>query len=119
MWTREGIQTIVDYAAPVFWFFFLLVGISVFVLRRKEPDAPRPFRVPLYPLTPIIFCLTSCYLLYSSLTYALADENKRWGGIVGIGVLLAGAILLFALPTLEKFLPINQTRRTEDEISTI
>ena len=119
MWTREGIQTIVDYAAPVFWFFFLLVGISVFVLRRKEPDAARPFRVPLYPLTPIIFCLTSCYLLYSSLTYALADENKRWGGIVGIGVLLIGAILLLALPTIENFLQLNQTRRSEDEISAI
>lgn len=111
MWTRDGIQTIVDYAAPVFWFFFLLVGISVFVLRRKEPDAERPFRVPLYPLTPIIFCLTSCYLLYSSLTYALADENKRWGGVVGIGVLLVGAILLFALPMIEKFLQINQTSK--------
>jgi amino acid transporter len=119
MWTREGIQTIVDYAAPVFWFFFLLVGISVFVLRRKEPNAARPFRVPLYPLTPIIFCLTSCYLLYSSLTYALADENKRWGGIVGIGVLLLGAILLLALPTIENFLQLNQTRRSEDEISAI
>ncbi len=119
MWTRDGIQTIVDYAAPVFWFFFLLVGISVFVLRHKEPDVERPFRVPLYPLTPIIFCLTSCYLLYSSLTYALADENKRWGGIVGIGVLLIGAILLIALPTIDKFLQINQTRRTKDEISTI
>lgn len=119
MWTREGIQTIVDYAAPVFWFFFLLVGISLFVLRRKEPDAERPFRVPLYPLTPIIFCLTSCYLLYSSLRYALTDENKRWGGIVGIGVLLVGAMLLIALPTIDKFLQINQTRRSEDEISAI
>lgn len=119
MWTRDGIQTIVDYAAPVFWFFFLLVGISVFVLRSKEPDVERPFRVPLYPLTPIIFCLTSCYLLYSSLTYALADEDKRWGGIVGLGVLLIGALLLLALPTIDKFLQINQTRRTKDEISTI
>jgi APA family basic amino acid/polyamine antiporter len=53
--TRKGFETIVEYTAPVFWFFFLLVGISLFVLRRKEPDAERPFRVPLYPLTQHLF----------------------------------------------------------------
>lgn len=87
-WTREGIKTIVDYTAPVFWFFFLLVGISLFVLRRKEPDAERPFRVPFYPFTPLVFCLTSAYLLYSSLIYT------GFGAIAGILVLLIGAIFL-------------------------
>jgi basic amino acid/polyamine antiporter, APA family len=119
MWTREGIQTIVDYITPVFWFFLFLVGISVFILRRKYPNAERPFRVPLYPLTPVIFCLTCLYLLYSSLTYALSDENKRWGAFVGIGVLLVGVLLLLASPTIEGFLKTNQTRREENEVSTL
>lgn len=113
MWTREGIKTIVDYTAPIFWLFFLLVGISLFVLRRKEPDVKRPFRVPLYPLTPLIFCLTSAYLLYSSLAYT------GFGAFVGVGVLLVGALLLAALPTIEKFLQANQSRREKNEISTI
>lgn len=113
MWTREGIKTIVDYTAPVFWIFFLLVGISLFVLRRKEPDVKRPFRVPLYPLTPIIFCLTSAYLLYSSLVYT------GFGSLVGVGVLSVGALLLAALPTIENFLQANQIRSEKDEISTI
>lgn len=82
--TRSGFQTIVEYTAPVFWFFFLLVGISLFVLRIKEPDAHRPFRVPLYPVIPIIFCATSGYLLYSSVMYT------GIGAFVGIGVLIAG-----------------------------
>ncbi len=86
--TREGFKTMVDYTAPVFWLFFLLTGISLFVLRAKEPDAPRPFRVPLYPLTPILFCLSCGYLVYSSLNYT------GMGAMVGVAVLLAGIPVL-------------------------
>ena len=53
--TRSGFSTMVDYTAPVFWFFFVLTGMSLFVLRRRHPDRPRPFSVPFYPITPILF----------------------------------------------------------------
>ncbi len=92
LFTRSGFETIIEYTAPVFWFFFLLIGIAVFVLRKKEPNAHRPFRVPLYPVTPIVFCASSAYLLYSSLMYT------GIGAIVGIGVLAIGGILLFIFP---------------------
>lgn len=82
--TRQGFSTMVDYTAPVFWLFFLLTGLSLFVLRRKEPGADRPFRVPLYPLTPLLFCATCVYMLQSSLTYT------GIGALVGVAVLLAG-----------------------------
>ena len=87
-WQRKGFETLVEYTAPVFWFFFLLTGISLFVLRRKDPDTPRPFRVPLYPLTPILFCLASAYMLWSSVAYT------GLGGLAGIGVLLVGVVVL-------------------------
>jgi amino acid transporter len=74
----------VEYTAPVFWLFFLLVGISLFVLRRKEGAIVRPFRVPLYPLTPLIFCGVCLYMLYSSIMYT------GTGGLIGLVVLLAG-----------------------------
>jgi amino acid transporter len=87
--TRSGFEAMVEYTAPVFWFFFLLVGISIFVLRAREPFVLRPFRVPLYPLLPFLFCLVCLYMLQSSLAYT----GK--GALVGIGVLLAGVPLLF------------------------
>jgi APA family basic amino acid/polyamine antiporter len=86
--TRRGFETVVEYPAPVFWFFFLLVGISLFVLRWREPQVPRPFRVPLFPLIPLFFCAASVYVLYSSLAYTGA------GALVGVSVVGAGALLL-------------------------
>lgn len=82
--SREGVKTMVEYLSPVFWTFFLLTGFSLIVLRRREPNAERPFRVPFYPLTPIIFCLSSAYVLYSSLAYT------GMGALVGVAVLAAG-----------------------------
>ena len=87
--TRDGFVAIVEYTAPVFWFFFLLVGVSLFVLRWKDPDRPRPFRVPLYPLTPLIFCGMCLYMIRSSLAYTGV------GALVGVGVLVAGLPLLW------------------------
>ena len=86
--TRHGFETMVEYTAPVFWLFFMLTGISLVVLRRREPGLPRPFRVPLYPLTPLLFSATCAYLLYASLAYAGV------GALVGIGVLAVGALVL-------------------------
>ena len=95
--TRKGFETMVDFTAPVFWFFFLLVGISVFVLRRREAGAERPFRVPLYPLTPALFCAACAYLLYSSVMYATGLEDVRVGAIAGVGLLAIGAIVMLTL----------------------
>jgi amino acid transporter len=86
--TREGFQAMVEYTAPVFWFFLFLVGVSAFVLRYRDPDRARPFRMPLYPVTPALFCMTCLYLLYSSVAYT------GMGALVGVAVLLLGVPLL-------------------------
>ena len=85
---NAGFKGLVEYSLPVFWGFFLLTGIALFVLRVKDPDAPRPFRVPFYPVVPAIFVLMCGYLLYSSLTY------HRAHALVGLGVLAVGAVVL-------------------------
>ncbi len=86
--TRSGFETMVDYTAPVFWFFLLLTALSLFILRQKDPTVDRPFRVPLYPLTPLLFCGTAAYMLYASLRYT------GLGALVGVAVLLAGLPIL-------------------------
>jgi amino acid transporter len=86
--TRKGFETMVDFTAPVFWFFFLMTGIALMVLRRTEAAAERPFRVPLYPLLPLVFCASAAWLLYSSLAYTGV------GALAGVGVLIAGGVVL-------------------------
>lgn len=86
---KDGFSTLVEFTAPVFWFFFMLAGIALFVLRHKDPNAPRPFRVPLYPVLPSIFVLTCAYLLYSSITYA-QSQNAVW---VALAVMASGLVV--------------------------
>jgi amino acid transporter len=87
--SRHGFQSMVEYTAPVFWAFMFLVGLSLFVLRWRDPARPIPFPVPLYPVTPLLFCATSLYLLYSSLVYT------GLGALIGVAIFLAGIPLVF------------------------
>lgn len=89
--TRGGFSTMVDYLSPIYWGFLTLSGAALIVLRRREPEQPRPFRVPLYPWLPLLFSACSLYLLWSSLVYVKA------GAVVGVAVLAAGALLLARL----------------------
>jgi amino acid transporter len=90
-----GFRAMVEFTAPVFWLFFLLVGLALFVLRAREPNVERPFRVPLYPVLPALFCATCAYMLWSSLSYvysqSLGGLNAAW---IGVGVLALGVVLL-------------------------
>ena len=88
---RGGFAAMVDYTAPVFWLFFFLCTIALIVLRAKEPDTPRPFKVPLYPLLPLLFAAVCLYMLWSSLVYV------KTGALAGVGVLLVGGLLMLWL----------------------
>jgi basic amino acid/polyamine antiporter, APA family len=54
-------MAVMSYA--IFW---IPVSLSVIVLRHKLPDAPRPFRVPGYPLTPLLFALVMVGIVISA-----------------------------------------------------
>ena len=64
------------------------MAISLFIFRHREPGRALGYRVPLYPVTPIIFVATCLYLLYSSLDYT------GIGALFSVGVLVAGTPLL-------------------------
>jgi amino acid transporter len=87
---RGGFETLLRCTAPVFWGFFLLSALSLFVLRWQDRHLPRVFAVPFYHVTPLLFCATCGYMLYSSIAYA------GQLGLVG-AVLLAAGLPLYAV----------------------
>lgn len=87
--TKEAVTTMVDYTAPVFWFFILLTTCSLFIFRYKSDSKKDAFKVPLYPLTPVVFVLVCLYLLYSSVAFT------GWGATIGIVILLVGLPVYF------------------------
>jgi basic amino acid/polyamine antiporter, APA family len=56
-----------DMAVMSYAVFWIPVSLSVIVLRRKLPDAPRPFRVPGYPFVPLLFALVMVWIVISAL----------------------------------------------------
>ena len=95
----RGFATMVEYLSPVYWFFLLLSTFALIRLRQREADAPRPFRVPLYPWLPLAFALNCAYVLYASLA------QVRTGAVVGVGVLLFGVVLGWLL---ERLRPVRK-----------
>ncbi len=71
------------------WIFYGLTGVAVFVLRRKMPDAPRPYRVIFYPLTPIIFVACAAGLLVNSLQTSPVES------VAGLLLIAAGLPVYF------------------------
>ncbi|MCL2858582.1 MAG: amino acid permease [Streptococcaceae bacterium] len=49
------------------WIFYTLVFVAVIVLRRKEPDLERPYRVPLYPIVPLVAIVGGVFILFMTL----------------------------------------------------
>lgn len=86
--TEEAVATMVDYTAPVFWLFLCLSTLSLFVFRYRHNIEEFPYKVPLYPLTPILFLLACSYMLYSSLVFTGP------GALFGVGILCLGIPVL-------------------------
>jgi APA family basic amino acid/polyamine antiporter len=59
-------DTLTDTLIFVSWIFYAAGAYGIFVLRRREPAAPRPYKVPGYPVVPWVFILFS--LLYLGFT---------------------------------------------------
>ncbi|HLS81767.1 MAG TPA: amino acid permease [Steroidobacter sp.] len=95
---KDGFSAMVEFTAPVFWFFFMLSGAALFVLRRKDPGARRPFEAPLYPVLPAVFVATCAYLFYSSVMHA----HSQNAGFVALGVMASGVIVLAVMSMKKK-----------------
>jgi amino acid transporter len=93
--TPDGFTAMVAYTSPVFWTFFLLTGLTLFVLRRRAAE-PAPFRVPLYPVVPAAFVLACGYMLYSSINYVRFAVEFGVPALTGLAIMLAGVPLYLA-----------------------
>ena len=88
-------DTLTDFLLFTIWIFFIATFFAVFVLRKKEPNMPRPYKVPLYPIIPWISIIGGAYIVIAALItqFTLAIS----------GVLLTLLGLLFYTETHKKF----------------
>ena len=75
------------YTGLAYWIFAGLTGAAVIVLRVKEPDRKRPFRVWVYPVTPVLFILTSVGMAYAVI------EGSRSNALATLIILAVGAVV--------------------------
>jgi APA family basic amino acid/polyamine antiporter len=94
----EQLLTYVVFAA---WIFYGLAALSIFVYRRREPDHPRPFRVPWYPLTPLLFVVSAALLVLNTVVAQPARAA------VGIVIVLSGTPAYYWWRTRSRSRPVT------------
>ena len=75
---------LLTYVIFIGWIFYALGAVAVLVLRHTRPDAPRPFKVPGYPFTPLLFVLAAMVIIANQI---VGDPRQS---AIGLGVVLAG-----------------------------
>ena len=78
-----------DMLVFVMWFFSILIFAAVFVLRKTQPDLPRPYKVPLYPFLPLIAILGGGFILVMTIVYSTQLA------LTGIGLTLLGVPVFY------------------------
>ncbi len=76
---------LLNYVVFVGWIFYGLGAAALIALRVKRPEAQRPFRVPGYPVTPVLFVLAAAAIVINTIVSQPTEAAK------GIGVVLLGA----------------------------
>ncbi|MEK7401215.1 MAG: amino acid permease, partial [Gemmatimonadota bacterium] len=77
-------EQLLTYVVFMSWVWFALAAMAIFVLRHREPDAPRPFRTPGYPVTPAAFVLSALVIVGNTV---IAQPTQS---VIGLGITLAG-----------------------------
>jgi len=80
---------LLTYAVFTGWIFYALGALAVMMLRRSEPNAARPFRVPGYPVTPILFVVAAVALVINTIITQPGISS------IGLGFVALGAPVFF------------------------
>jgi APA family basic amino acid/polyamine antiporter len=80
-------SSIIEYVTFVEWMFLLAACIGIFMVRKKYPNDTPPFRVPFYPILPMIFIAVIGWFIFKN---ALADKAEYYAGltVLPIGVVV-------------------------------
>jgi len=76
-------ENLISYVVFTDWIFFGLAAGAVFVLRRKRPDADRPYRTLGYPWTPLFFITLSGWFVFNTL---FEKPAQAWAGLAFLGL---------------------------------
>jgi APA family basic amino acid/polyamine antiporter len=87
-------EAVVNYVQFSLTLCSALTVLGVFVLRCRQPELPRPFKVPGYPATPLVFLAISGWML----AHLLADASTRGPSLLGLATTLFGLVIYFASP---------------------
>ncbi|MBA2684159.1 MAG: amino acid permease [Gemmatimonadaceae bacterium] len=74
-------EQLLTYVVFTGWIFYGLGALSVFVYRRREPNAIRPFRVPGYPVTPVLFVASAAALVVNTL---VTQPTRAAAGVIAV-----------------------------------
>ena len=77
-------EQLLTYVVFMSWLWFALAALAIFAYRRREPDAPRPFRTPGYPLTPVLFVLAALGIVVNTV-FAQPVQS-----LVGLAITVSG-----------------------------
>ena len=89
-------DTLTDYAIFALTLFYALVAASIFIFRRREPDAERPYRTWGYPVVPILFLIVSTWLIIETIR-----SNPARSGI-GLFLILLGVPVYWIIQSRQK-----------------
>ncbi|WP_191335219.1 amino acid permease [Lactobacillus gallinarum] len=85
----SNFTVLTDMLVFVMWTFNTMLAIAVIILRKREPELRRPFKVPWYPIIPIISILGGIFIVVSTII------NQFILSIIGIGLTLLGLPIYF------------------------
>jgi APA family basic amino acid/polyamine antiporter len=96
MMTLGSFDLLSNLAIFVTWTFSLLLFIAIFILRRREPELERPYKVTFYPVVPIIAICGALYIMFSTLF------QETILALIGIGATIAGIPVYYFVQYREK-----------------
>ena len=85
----QNFGLLTDVPVFVVWIFYILTFVGVMILRKREPELERPYKVPLYPVVPLVAIIGGGYVVFSTLM------TQTSNALLGLGIALVGLPLYY------------------------